>query len=191
MYTGIFLFVSICSKGWRRGMPRVGYERCVLDSGLSASECLAQNVRNSQLRVVPFLMTVFFGTPNRLFEVSSALSGSIEPITFVSESIQARKQRGRHRGPRQLEERAGRLDLPDGKMAGTVDEIAALLGSRSSSVGSGEDKKSWRAAQLAKVLAAIREETADGLAGVVEKLADGARDGEIELDFIFCRVLGC
>ncbi|KXX72942.1 Rap1 GTPase-GDP dissociation stimulator 1-B [Madurella mycetomatis] len=73
-------------------------------------------------------------------------------------------------------------------MARTVENIAALLGSRSSSAESGEDEKSWRTAQLAEVLTAVREETVDGLASVVEKLADGARDGEIVLDFNFRRM---
>ncbi|GAB1316140.1 hypothetical protein MFIFM68171_06350 [Madurella fahalii] len=65
-------------------------------------------------------------------------------------------------------------------MAWTVDQIAALLHSHGST-DTGQDEKSWRTAQLEEVLAAVREETADDLASVVEKLADGARDASWRL----------
>lgn len=58
-------------------------------------------------------------------------------------------------------------------MAWTPDEIAALL---SSSRGD----TSERAAQLKEVLAAIQGESNDSLAALVEKLADGARDRELD-----------
>lgn len=66
----------------------------------------------------------------------------------------------------------------------TPDEIAALFRSRGSAQ-SDQDEKSWRTAQLKEVLAAAREQNADGLAPVVEKLADGARDGELEPVVLF------
>jgi hypothetical protein len=59
-------------------------------------------------------------------------------------------------------------------MAWTPEKVAALL----SQDGSTAD----RVAQLQELVAAVRGEEdgdgRDGLAGVVEKLADGARDGE-------------
>ncbi|KAK4133719.1 hypothetical protein BT67DRAFT_422996 [Trichocladium antarcticum] len=60
-------------------------------------------------------------------------------------------------------------------MAWTPDEVAALLRSQGSA-GSDHDEKSWRTSQLKDVLNAVQKESRDGLAAVVERLADGARD---------------
>jgi hypothetical protein len=63
-------------------------------------------------------------------------------------------------------------------MAWTPDKVAALLSQDSTTTD--------RVAQLREVVAAVRGEGdgegegRDGLVGVVEKLADGARDGEFD-----------
>lgn len=62
-------------------------------------------------------------------------------------------------------------------MAWTPDEVAALFRSQGSA-GSNQDEKSWRTSQLKEVLRAVQKESLDGLAAVVERLADGARDCE-------------
>ncbi len=62
-------------------------------------------------------------------------------------------------------------------MAWSLNEVAALLKTQGSA-GSDQDEQSWRTTQLKEVLAAVRQESADGLAAVVEKLGDGARDRE-------------
>jgi hypothetical protein len=56
-------------------------------------------------------------------------------------------------------------------MAWTPDKVEALL-------SSGDAEAGERTAHLKEVLAGLREETENGLAAVVEKLADGARNGE-------------
>lgn len=68
-------------------------------------------------------------------------------------------------------------------MARTVNDIAALLSSRGSAE-SNQDEKMWRTSQLKEALSAVRQENVDGLAAVVEKLADGARDREFDLSFM-------
>jgi hypothetical protein len=57
----------------------------------------------------------------------------------------------------------------------TAPKIAALLSSRGSAAN-GQDETAWRTTQLEEALTDVRDESVDGLAEVVQQLADGARD---------------